>query len=230
MCRLCLPRRALLATPFLLAAAPAAPVEPALRLAVPEGVAITLDACPGGFDRRIADILIREAIPATIFATAVWMRRNPEALALLLQHPDLFAIENHGARHIPPVLGERRIFGIQVAGTEAAIAAEVQGGADAIARVAPRPRWYRAATGFYSPEAIPLIRGLGFGIAGYSLNADQGASLPAGAVAARIAAARPGDVIVAHINQPAHASGEGVAAGLLALQRRGMRFRHLDPA
>lgn len=208
-------------------------VEPRMRLTrtPPEGltVALTLDACPGAFDVRLARALAETRTPATIFVTGAWMRRNPEGLAFLLAHRDLFALENHGAEHIPPVLGRRRVFGIASAGDMAAIAREVRDGADDLAAATgSAPRWYRAATGFYSPEAIEPIRRLGFAIGAYSLNADMGASLPAAAVARRIAAARDGDVIVAHINQPHRSSGAGVAAGVAALQRRGARFLRLD--
>jgi peptidoglycan/xylan/chitin deacetylase (PgdA/CDA1 family) len=210
-----------------------APVEPRMRLAHPPSdlltVALTFDACPGAFDERIASMLVESRTPATIFVTGLWMRRNPAGLALLLANRDLFAIENHGYWHIPPVLGSRRIFGIACAGTLATVRREVTAGAAVVqAAVGSAPRWYRAATGFYSPTAMDEIRRMGFGIAGYSLNADQGASLPARAVAARIAAAVSGAVIVAHINQPRRSSGLGVAAGVEALRRRGARFLRLD--
>jgi peptidoglycan/xylan/chitin deacetylase (PgdA/CDA1 family) len=235
MCRLCLPRRAFLAAPALLPFAPAsdAPIEPRLRLANPPpgslNVALTLDACPGAFDTRIANTLIEHSVPATIFVTAMWMQRNPAGLALLLAHRDLFVIENHGALHIPPVLDGGSIYGIKCAGDLDAIRREVSDGATAIVNATGgMPRWYRGATGFYSPSALPTIRKLGFGIAGYFLNGDHGASLPAGTVARRITGATNGDVIVAHINQPGRPSGAGVAAGVLDLLSRGARFCHLD--
>ncbi len=242
MCRLCLTRRTLLLAPAVLpfqsghaASGGDVPFEPHMRLANPPAdgltVALTLDACPGAFDDRIALALVENAIPATMFVTALWMRRNPAALAFLLAHKDLFALENHGARHIPPVLGTHPIYGIPVAGDLDTVRREVTGGSDAItAATGMAPRWYRASTGFYSPSAIPAIRQLGFRIGAYSLNADQGASLPAPSVASRIAKAVNGDVIVAHINQPTRQSGAGVAAGVRDLHRQGARFVHLDPA
>ena len=237
MCGLCLSRRAALAAaislPFAAHATPTDLVEPMRRLAHPPAgrlaVALTLDACPGAFDERLAAALIESRIPATIFVTGLWMRRNPAGLALLKAHPDLFGIENHGERHIPPVLGEGSVYGIAVAGDLATIEREVGNGADAVsAATGSRPRWYRAATGLYSPAAIPLIQQIGFGIAGYSLNGDVGASLPASSVAARIAGAGNGDVIVAHINQPHRPSGQGVADGVRSLQARGAVFLRLD--
>jgi len=217
------------------AADPDAPVEPKIRLTdVPEGkrmIALTFDCCPGAFDTRIADVLVAERIPATIFITWLWMRRNPNGLALLLAHPDLFAIENHGEMHIPPVLGYRTIFGIRVAGDLPTIRHEIEAGARAIqAATGAAPRWYRAATGFYTPSVIPQIETMGFAIGAYSFSADQGASLPAARVAQRMAAARSGDIIVAHLNQPLRPSGLGVVEGLRALQRQGTMFVRLDQA
>jgi peptidoglycan/xylan/chitin deacetylase (PgdA/CDA1 family) len=236
MCRLCLSRRTLLAvSPVLplLPGRPDKPVEPHLRLAnAPSDrltVALTFDACPGAFDRRIADALVADGIPATIFITKLWIERNPDGLAFLLAHRDLFAFENHGELHIPPVLGRGTIFGIPVAGDLATVRHEVSAGAAAVtAATGSAPRWYRASTGFYSPSVIPEIEKLGFGIGGYSLSADAGASLPAHSVARRIAGAANGDVVVAHINQPARPSGEGVVAGIKELQRRDANFVRLD--
>ena len=175
-------------------------------------VAVTLDACPGDFDARIATALVESGIPATIFATDLWLRRNPAGLALLMAHRDLFGVENHGELHIPPVLGRGTVYGIPVAGDLATVRREVTAGAASIgAATGMAPRWYRAATGYYSPAAMPEIERLGFGIAGYSLNADAGASLPARSVAGRIASATSGEVIVAHIDRavPAEWTGRG---------------------
>ena len=121
MCQ-CLSRRVFLALPVSLSLTPNdRPIEPHMRLpnAPPDRltVALTFDACPGAFDERIADALVAARIPATIFVTGVWLRENPKGLAFLLAHRDLFAIENHGEWHTPPILGVGRMFGIPVAGS-----------------------------------------------------------------------------------------------------------------
>jgi peptidoglycan/xylan/chitin deacetylase (PgdA/CDA1 family) len=240
MCRLCLSRRTLLAASAVLALAPVRaasagdePVEPRVRLAHPPPdrptIALTLDACPGAFDERIAAALVESGIPATIFVTELWLRRNPAGLAFLLAHRDLFGLENHGELHIPPILGRRSMFGLPVAGDLAAVAREVNEGAASVSTTTgAASRWYRAAAGYYSPPAMAAIQQLGFGIAGYSLNADIGASLPARAVAGRIASATNGEIIVAHINQPYRPSGQGVVDGVRELQSRGASFVRLD--
>jgi len=233
MCLLCPPTRrdflgGALALPLALGAPRHGVLEPVLRLTPSGQVAVTLDACPGNFDLRIATALVAHKIPATIFVTAIWMKWNPEGLAYFLAHPDIFALENHGAKHLPPILGDKPIYGLKVAGSLNAIRTEVIAGAVAVqAATGKPPLWYRGAAGLYSPEAIPFIESMGFRIAGYSLNSDQGASLPAATVTKHIQAARDGDVIEGHINQPKRASGAGIAAGLVALQAQGMRFARL---
>src|SRR5262252_1974443 len=76
-------------------------------------VALTLDACSGTFDADLVRFLVVHRIPATIFATRRWLERNPEGTAILKQHADLFEIEDHGANHVPAVIGAgRRVYGI----------------------------------------------------------------------------------------------------------------------
>lgn len=210
-------------------------VEPGLRLAAHQGgaprVALTLDACSGKVDHRILDMLVRERIAATIFVTARWLKRNDAAAAVLKAHPELFEVEGHGRDHLAPIDRPTTVYGVHSAGSPEALALEVGGGADAM-RLAgfDAPHWYRGATAKYSASAIELIEGMGYRIAGFSLNGDGGSLLGAKATARRIAAARDRDVIIAHINQPGHAAGEGVVAGVLALRKRGFEFVLLKDA
>ena len=227
-----------------LAAAPLAPkttpippgvklVEPHLHV-TPAGkpatrVALTFDACMGKTDMRILDALIAQNVPATIFVTARWLRGNPQALALMLAHADLFELENHGLNHIPTVDFPTLVYGIAAAGSPAAVAAEVQGGSEAmLAHGIPRAHWFRGATAKYDLSAIAEIRAMGFDVAGYSINGDAGASLPAAAVEKQYLSARDGDVLISHINQPTHAAGEGVVKGIAGLKARGVQFVRLQ--
>jgi peptidoglycan/xylan/chitin deacetylase (PgdA/CDA1 family) len=228
--------RLLLALLACLAAAPALAddlLEPTLHIAKggknhPQ-VALTLDACGGGTDLRILDTLINNQIPATIFVTRKWILNNPGELATMATHPDLFELEDHGADHIPAVLGSEKVYGIAPAGTIDAVKAEVQGGADALWNQAKvHSHWYRGATAKYSPASLDLIKNMGLGVAGYSLNADYGASVFAPAARKQVISAQDGDVIIAHINQPKRHSGEGVSEGILALKAEGFRFVRLE--
>lgn len=196
-------------------------------------LALTLDACAGGFDERIAEVLVRKEIKTTIFLTTRWMKRNPAGLRYLLDHRAVFTFENHGARHVPPVLGEGTLYGLPIAGTLDAVRREVEDGAREIkAATGVKTTWYRGATARYSPKAIEEIKYLDHKIAAYSLNADQGASLSAAGTAAQMEKARDGDVIIGHINQPGRSAGKGIVEGVLALHKKGFMFvtlNDLDP-
>ncbi|MEB2843135.1 polysaccharide deacetylase family protein [Rhizobiales bacterium RZME27] len=209
-------------------------VEPQLRVARSNAagrprVALTFDACMGKTDDRILSVLVSERIPATIFVTARWLRSNPQAVTILRQNADLFEVENHGQNHIPAVDVPASIYGIAAAGSTDAVRQEVAGGADAMreAGIAP-PHWFRGSTAKYDASAIRQIRTMGYKIAGYSLNGDGGSMLGAAVAERKIAAARDGDVVIAHINQPTHTAGEGVARALLTLKKRGVEFVKLQ--
>lgn len=193
-------------------------------------VALTLDACGGAFDQDVIDYLIAHRIPATIFATKRWIDRNPRGVAMLHAHRDLFQIENHGANHIPAVIGAgKRVYGIPGEPDIAHLKSEVLDGVNSIHQATgSTPRWYRGATAAYDAAAIETIHALGYRIAGFSLNADAGATLSRNAIFARLKAARSGDIIIAHMNKPASDSAEGLALGLAWLQSAGYRFVTLD--
>jgi peptidoglycan/xylan/chitin deacetylase (PgdA/CDA1 family) len=196
----------------------------------PPTVALTLDACGGGFDAELVDFLIRERIPATVFATGRWIDRNPDGVRLLLSRPDLFEIEDHGAAHVPAVIGSgRRIYGLRGEPDLEHLKAEVLGGARAIELATGHaPRYQCGATAIYDPQAVAAIEALGFRVAGFSLNADAGATLREAQIIARVRAARSGDVIIAHVNKPRAATGGGLAVALSELLQRGYRFVRLD--
>lgn len=207
-------------------------VEPQLHIArggaASPQVALTLDACMGKTDHRILDMLVQKRIPATIFVTGRWIKQNPDAVAVLKANADLFDIENHGAMHVPAITNEPKMYGIKTAGSLEAVRLEIDGGTAAITGAGmSKPIWYRDATARYSTDAVKLATSMGYKIGGYSLNGDQGASLLAPAVERRISAARDGDVIISHINQPGRPAGEGVAKGILALKAKGMKFVRL---
>ena len=208
-------------------------IEPKLRLPPsPAGVirvALTFDACDGHVDRRILDALETGNIPATIFVSGKWLARNPDAFAELLSRPDLFELEDHGAKHLPAIAAPTQIYGLRAAGSVAAVQAEVAGGAQALVVAGgAAPQWFRGAAAEYDAQAMAVIQGMGFEIAGFSRNGDGGASLSERQTAKVIGAAQDGDVILSHINQPGHAAGAGVVEGIAALQARGVVFVRLE--
>lgn len=192
-------------------------------------VAVTLDACMGGVDMRILTALITNKIGATIFATRRWLEDNPRMIGVLRTHNDLFSIQNHGAQHLPCVIGTEKPYGLTSAGTPNGVFAEVMGGQQAVTSAfGAAPLWFRDAGAVYTRDALDLIGTMDLKVGGFSLNGDLGASVSAYVAHERISSARSGDVIISHINQPKRPAGEGVAAGLIALKARGFSFVHLD--
>ena len=193
-------------------------------------VALTLDACSGRFDDDLIEFLIHDHIPATIFATKKWIERNPVGVAVIKAHLDLFDVEDHGENHIPAVIGAgRKVYGIPGEPDVIHLRREVTEGARAIsATFGVAPHWYRGATAEYDAQAIDEIGKLGYKVAGFSLNADEGATLPRQAIEEKLKHIRPGDVIIAHMNKPASDSAEGLSVALLHLITRGFVFVRLD--
>ena len=192
-------------------------------------VALTFDACTGKVDERILNALIDNSIPSTIFVTARWLKRNPKAIEEFKAHPELFEIENHGAKHLPAIDVPMTVFGLQSAGSPAALQTEIEGGALAVITNFDKvPRWYRGATARYTASSERLISEMNFKLAGYSLSGDGGAGFSEHRAAKTIAAAQDGDVIIAHINQPTKPAGAGVVEGILKLKAAGYLFLTLN--
>lgn len=196
----------------------------------PKRVALTLDACSGKFDDDLIQFLINKRIPATIFATKKWLDRNPSGIAVIKAHLDLFDVEDHGEKHIPSVIGSgRKVYGIPGEPDIIHLRREVTEGARAIeATIGVAPHWYRGATAEYDPQAIAEINKLGYEIAGFSVNADSGATLKKLAIEERLKHVKGGDVIIAHMNKPASDSAEGLSVALTHLLNKGFVFVRLD--
>jgi peptidoglycan/xylan/chitin deacetylase (PgdA/CDA1 family) len=192
-------------------------------------VALTLDACTGHVDERILSTLIDNRIKATVFVTARWLKRNPQALSDMLSYPELFEIENHGAKHVAAIDHPALLFTVKAAGSPDAIHNEILDGAKAVKLATGRePVWYRGAAAEYTATAIDEIKSMNFKLAGYSLSGDGGAGYSTRRAAAAVASAQNGDVIIAHLNQPTKPAGAGVVQGLLALKAKGTIFVRLD--
>ncbi|MFN9505030.1 MAG: polysaccharide deacetylase family protein [Rubrivivax sp.] len=208
-------------------------VEPRHRLLraetlPPLAVALTLDACGGAFDHTLIDTLIQRRVAATVFTTARWLRGNPQGLRTLLAHPTLFELENHGAEHRPALVGAT-LYGMHGPADLAGVEREINGGAAAITATGqPAPRWFRGAGARYDAASLQLIAQRGLRVAGYSLNADDGATAAAATVERRLLAAQAGDIILAHMNKPAGGTAEGLAAAMPTLQQRGLQFVKLS--
>src|SRR5512139_2957640 len=193
-------------------------------------VALTLDACSGKYDKDLIDFLIQNHIPATLFVTKKWLDKNPAGTSVIKSHLDLFDVENHGEKHIPAVIGaEKVIYGIHGEPDITHLRREVTEGARAIEEtIGVAPHWYRDATAEYDSKSIEEIGKLGYKIAGFSVNADNGATLNMASIASRLKHIKDGDIIIAHMNKPSSESAKGLSLGLTHLLKEGFVFVRLD--
>lgn len=187
-------------------------------------LALTFDACDGGTDMRILALLRALEVPATIFVTNQWLRRNMATARDLASDP-LFSLACHGKRHKPASVAGKKIYGIVGTRNVLELVEEVEDNARSIEAVSGvRPRWYRSGTAHYDDVALRVIADLGFSAAGYAVSADQGATLPAGSVARAILKAPDRGIILCHLNHPESGTYAGLAAAIPALLAQGVKF------
>lgn len=123
----------------------------------------------------------------------------------------------------------RKVYGIPGEPDLLHLRCEAQEDARAIeAAAGMAPHRYRGATAEYDQRAEDEIRRMGCRIAGFSVNADAGATLNRSDIVERLHQVRGSDVIIAHMNKSSSDTAEGLSAGLIKLLRRGLVFVRLD--
>jgi peptidoglycan/xylan/chitin deacetylase (PgdA/CDA1 family) len=194
-------------------------------------VVLTLDACgshDGCFDNRIISYLEKTKTPATIFVTDIWIRQHPIAFRRL-KKSRLFEFENHGLTHRPASVNGRSQYGIQGTRNLGELFDEVEISAQKLTKATGRrPRFFRSGTAYYDEVAVKAINWLGYQVAGFDIAADAGATLSRNGVVKRFLQARPGSIILAHVNHPEKPSGEGVVQGIRSLRQRNFYFVKLS--
>ncbi len=142
----------------------------------------------------------------------------------LAQDP-LFIMACHGKRHKPASVNGNQAYGIPGTGSVRELVEEVEDSARFVAALTGvRPTWYRYATANYAAVAVDDNRALGRTIAGFTVAADKGASLPPEAVAQNLLDAPSRAIILCHINHPESGTFEGLSLAIPELLRQGAVF------
>lgn len=203
------------------------------RIATNEKViAITFDACGSakgmGFDEPLISFLEEEQIPATLFINSRWIATNRPALERLAANP-LFEIANHGYEHKPASVNGRSAYGIAGTRSVKELVDEIELGSRKIEIITrKKPRFYRSGTAFYDEVAVEIANELGVQVAGFSVLGDAGATWSREQVAGALITAKPGDIVILHMNHPESGTAAGVADAIQVLQKRGFRFVRLS--
>ncbi|MFE6052288.1 polysaccharide deacetylase family protein [Kitasatospora sp. NPDC056446] len=202
---------------------------------LPDGeraTALTFDACGGpggnGYDADLIDFLRSYGVPATLFLNARWIDANPDEFEQLAGDP-LFEIGNHGTVHRPLSVTGRSAYGIAGTGGVGEVYDEVAGNARKLTGLLGHPpRFFRSGTAHYDDVATRVVADLGERVAGFTVNGDGGATLPASEVRQEVASAPPGAIVIGHLNHPGGGTARGVAAAVPGMLAAGRRFVRLS--
>jgi peptidoglycan-N-acetylglucosamine deacetylase len=204
----------------------AAPSPTSLRLVAFEHglrgekkIALTFDACttrePSPYDPDITTVLEAMHVPATIFVGGGWAREEAPALRELAQNP-LFEIGNHTFTH-PHLtrLSDARIRE-ELLRTQAEITA-VTGRA---------PTLFRPPYGEYDAHVLRVASNLGLTTVEYDLPSGDPDPRATGhaLVSWVLREARPGSIIVMHINHRRFHTAEALPAIIAGLRARGFEL------
>jgi peptidoglycan-N-acetylglucosamine deacetylase len=187
-------------------------------------IALTFDACetktPSFLDEQIVSFLLNESIPFTIFVSGKFARRNAKELRSL-SGTGLVELENHSLNHSQHMerLGDDAVMREVV---------ECEG---LIAGIGGRkPLFFRFPAGNYDQKTLRIVEGLGYRVVHWSFaSGDPDRSLSPQRLSAWVLGkARPGNILIFHINGRGYSTGEALPAIVEQLRRRGYRFVRLD--
>jgi peptidoglycan/xylan/chitin deacetylase (PgdA/CDA1 family) len=182
-------------------------------------VAITFDACATmkgdyGFDKEVFEILERERVPATIFVSGRWVDTHAEAMAELAGDPLIeFGDHSYDHPHMTKLTAARMVEEIDQ--TEAALSRYAR---HAVAFRPPFGDWNRRVIQVVGQRKLPTVTwDVVSGDPSRKTTTD-------GMIRAVLDRARPGSIIVFHINGRGWKTHEALPAILSGLRARGFRF------
>lgn len=194
-------------------------------------IALTFDACgakPGRFDERLFEVLNDQNVSATIFVTSAWIDSNGAWFQKIATNKN-FEIQNHGTFHRPLSIDGKQMYGI--AGTKNAdeIVDEINTNRLKIQKLINHDSvFFRSGTATYEDEAVKIAKNLGVKIAGFSINADGGATYDDEQIFQKLKNAKSGDIVIAHINQPKSQNAKGFEKSIKFLKSKGFEFVKLS--
>ncbi|HLK91167.1 MAG TPA: polysaccharide deacetylase family protein [Polyangia bacterium] len=211
---------ALLPLLFALRGVTPAPARPISHIDTGEpAVAITFDACATrkgeyGFDQEVFDILKREQVPATVFVSGWWVDTHAAAMAQLAGDP-LIEFGDHSYDHPHMTKLPEARMGEEIDQTEAALS---RYGRHSVAFRPPFGDWNRRVIAVVAGRKLPTVTwDVVSGDPSHRTTTD-------GMIQTVLAEARPGSIIIFHINGRGWKTHEALPAILSGLRARGLHF------
>jgi peptidoglycan/xylan/chitin deacetylase (PgdA/CDA1 family) len=182
-------------------------------------VALTFDACATkggwyGFDQDVFDVLKREHVPATIFVSGLWVENHPEAMSDLTGNPLIeFGDHSYDHPHMTKV-------------TPAQAGAEIDETEAALGRYGRRAVAFRPPFGEWDAHLVRLVRAHQLPTVTWDVVSGDPSthSTSASIVKAVLRQARPGSIIVFHINGRGWKTHEALPEIIAGLRARGFKM------
>lgn len=193
-------------------------------------IALTLDACGGGYNKELIDILRKEKIPASLFVSGLWIVKNKERMKEL-SIDSLFEIENHGLLHRVTSVNGRTAYKLPSTRNMEQLIDEMELNAMFIKEhTGKRPQFFRSASAYVDEGAIRVAEALNMKIVNFSIISGDGvpgaeASVLRNNIVRHI---QPGAVIVMHFNHPEWNEAEAMRQLIPLLRAKGYRFVKLS--
>jgi peptidoglycan/xylan/chitin deacetylase (PgdA/CDA1 family) len=199
---------------------PGMSLRPLRSVAMTEpAIAFTFDACATrskvyGFDRPVFELLKRERVPATIFVSGRWVEGHPDVMAELAREP-LIEFGDHSYEH--PHMSRM---------PAARIEAEIDQTTAALAKYGKRAVAFRPPFGEWSSRLIDVVQTRQLPTVTWDIvSGDPSArTTAAGMIKTVVSKARPGSIVVFHINGRGHKTAEALPVIVHELRERGFRF------
>ena len=205
---------------------PIAPTEPASPIAISSVttsepvVALTFDACAtkkqaNGFDRKVFEILAREKIPATLYLSGRWVEKHPSAAKAIAAAPWI-ELGNHTYSHPRLTLVRKERIRMQIRRTNRILEKKI--GRPALSMRPPAGAWNAKVVKIVNQEHLPVV--LWSVVSG-----DVGGHVPAARIDRTVLdEAKPGAIIIFHINKRAPFTKKALPDIIAALREKGFRF------
>jgi peptidoglycan-N-acetylglucosamine deacetylase len=203
--------------------APAVPTDPIAIAGVTTNepvLALTFDACAtkkqsNGFDRKVFEILAREQIPSTFYLSGRWVEKHPSAAKLIAASPWI-ELGNHTYSHPRLSLMRPERIRMQIRRTNEILKKKV--GRPARSLRPPAGAWNAGVVKLADEEHMPVV--LWSVISG-----DVGGHVAAARMKrAVLDQAKPGGIIIFHINKRAPFTKVALPGIIAGLREKGFRF------
>lgn len=183
-----------------------------------KAVALTLDACeariPSYFDMKIIGFLLQERIPATLFVSGKFAKRNQREIKALATFPFL-EFENHSVNHRQHM--ERLSEKEMIQELDDSFLQKLTG---------KKTRFFRFPGGNYDRRAVQIVERRNYKIVHWSFasgDADKKITPPMLSTWV-LTKTRPRSILIFHVNGRGYSTGVALPGIVYKIKQRGYRF------